>query len=214
MKEIAYKSQYGQDKWVIEEVTNGLTNGYFVDLAAGDGNFISNTYVLEKDFGWDGICIEPNSTSFEKLKHNRNCICDNNVIMEDGFKVDFIEYQMVTDYEHLLSTVAGTSNANFPIKNITKKTAISLNTLLDNYNAPDTIHYISLDIEGSEIYVLQDFLPNNKRKILCWSIEVNHGEKHEQSIINWMTEYGYSIVKKDGLNGRLGHDYLFKLKEL
>ncbi len=211
---IEYKSQYGQDKWVIEEVFNYLNGGYFVDLAAGDGEFISNTYTLEKDYNWTGICIEPNSNSFEILKQNRNCICDNNVIMEDGFELDFVEYQKITTYEHLLSTVLGTSNNNTPIEKIVKKTAISLNTLLDNYNAPDVIHYVSLDIEGSEIYVLQDFLPTNKRKILSWSIEINPGEQHEQDIINWMKKYNYSIVSKDGINGRLGHDYLFIYNEL
>jgi len=209
-----YKSQYGQDRWVLEEIFNNLPNGYFIDLAAGDGEFISNTYVLEKDFGWNGICIEPNNTSFEKLKQNRNCMCDNNVIMQDNFEIEFIEYEMVTTYEHLLSTVYGTSNSNTPIKSKSKRPTISLNTLLDKYNAPDVIHYISLDIEGSEIYVLQDFLPNNKRKVLTWTIEVNPGEQHENEILKWMNSYNYSLIKKDGLNGRLGHDYLFVLNEI
>jgi FkbM family methyltransferase len=209
-----YKSQYGQDRWVLEEIFNNLPNGYFIDLAAGDGEFISNTYVLEKDFGWNGICIEPNNTSFEKLKQNRNCMCDNNVIMQDDFEIEFIEYEMVTTYEHLLSTVSGTSNSNTPIKSKSKRPTISLNTLLDKYNAPDVIHYISLDIEGSEIYVLQDFLPNNKRKVLTWTIEVNPGEQHENEILKWMNSYNYSLIKKDGLNGRLGHDYLFVLNEI
>lgn len=207
-----YKSQYGQDKWVIEEVFPNLKNGYFVDLAAGDGVFLSNTYVLEKEYGWNGICIEPNSTSFEKLKLNRNCSFDDSVVMNDGTEIDFIEYEMVTDYEHLLSTIEGASAFGAPIKNKTKKITKSLNTILDYHNAPNTINYISLDIEGSEIYVLQDFLPNNKREVLCWSIEVNVGSQVESLILDWMHAYNYEIQKRDGLNGRLGHDYLFTLK--
>lgn len=209
-----YKSQYGQDKWVIEEVFNGLQGGYFVDLAAGDGEFISNTYTLEKDYNWSGICVEPNQSSFTKLNEMRSCICDDNIIMQDNFEVEFIEYAKVTTYEHLLSAVAGTSTSNTEIDNIFKKTAISLNTLLNNHNAPDTIHYISLDIEGSEIYVLQDFLPNNTRKVLSWSIEVNPGERHERDILNWMKHYNYTLISKDGINGRLGHDYLFLHNEI
>jgi FkbM family methyltransferase len=208
-----YTSQYGQDKWIIEEVFPDLQNGYFVDLAAGDGVFLSNTYVLEKQFNWSGICIEPHSMSFEKLKTNRNCICDNNVIMQDGFELDFIEYETVTDYEHLLSAVNGTSSTHFPVRSKTKRIAKSLNTLLDEYNAPDIINYISLDIEGSEIYVLQDFLPNNKRNVLSWSIEINSDNLQENTILEWMNLYGYEIQKKEGVNGRLGHDYLFTLKD-
>lgn len=208
----SYKSQYGQDKWIIEEMLPNFKGGYFVDLAAGDGVFLSNTFVLEKEFEWTGICIEPNSTSFKKLKESRSCICDSNVILDDGSKINFTEYEMLTDYEHLLSSVEGTISANLPVKSLTERTTISLNTLLDNHNAPDTIHYISLDIEGSEIYVLQDFLPKSNRKVLYWTIEINPGNPIETNILDWMQAYNYEIDRKDGLNGRLGHDYLFKLK--
>jgi hypothetical protein len=207
-----YNSQYGQDKWIIEELFPQLKNGYFVDLAAGDGVFLSNTYLLEKQFGWDGICIEPNSTSFNKLKSVRNCICDNSVVLQDGFEVNFVEYEMITDYEHLLSGVEGASSANVPIKSKSKRLSKSLNSILNEYNAPSTIHYISMDIEGSEIYVLQDFLPNNKRNILSLSIEVSIGSPYENLILNWMHKYNYKIYEKNGYNGRLGHDYLFVLK--
>lgn len=208
-----YKSQYGQDKWIAEEMFPDQTKGYFVDLAAGDGIFLSNTYILEKYLGWDGLCIEPNKTSYDLLLKNRTCKCSDSVVMEDGFEVEFIQYTKVTDYEHLLSTVKGTSQTNFPIESITKHTAVSLDTLLDKHNAPQTIEYISMDIEGSEIYVLQDFLPKNKRKILTWSIECNIGLQYESNILDWMKSYGYDLVPKEGLNGRLGHDYLFKLNE-
>lgn len=206
-----YKSQYGQDKWVIEEAFPSLKGGYFVDLAAGDGIYLSNTYILEKQFEWDGICIEPNRDSFENLKKVRNCICDDNVILDNESEIEFIEHENVTGWEHLLSTVNGASSINVPIKSITKRYTKSLNYILDFYKAPDTVHYISLDIEGSEIYVLQDFLPNNNRNILSWTLEINPYSSHENLIIDWMQSYGYRIVRKDGLNGRLGHDYLFLL---
>ena len=206
-----YKSQYGQDRWVIEERFPSLKNGYFIDLAAADGEFLSNTYILEKNYDWKGICIEPNLKSFETLKNIRSTICDSSVILDDKSEIDFIEYKKITDYEHLLSTVNGTSQCNFPIESVSKRKTVSLNTLLNKYSAPEIIHYISLDIEGSEIYVLQDFLPKNTRKVLSWSIEINPGNEHEQLIIDWMTTYGYTIMRKDGMNGRLGHDYLFTI---
>jgi FkbM family methyltransferase len=209
-----YKSQYNQDKWIVEEIFPNKTDGYFVELAAGDGVFLSNTYVLEKDLGWNGLCIEPNKNSYQQLIANRSCACSDKVVLQDGFEIEFVEYQKVTDYEHLLSGVAGTQNSNHPIENITNHTSVSLDTLLDRYNAPQTIDYISMDIEGSEIYVLQDFLPKNKRNILTWTIECNIGSPHEQSILHWMKTYGYNLIQKGGVNGRLGHDYLFKLKNI
>jgi hypothetical protein len=72
-----YMSQKGQDKWIIESIFGGKRNGFFVDLAATDGVALSNTYILEKHFGWTGICIEPNPEFYTKLQNNRNCICVN-----------------------------------------------------------------------------------------------------------------------------------------
>lgn len=206
-----YKSQYGQDKWIAKEVFPGKRDGYFVELAAGDGVFLSNTYSLEKELDWKGLCIEPNKKSYAQLLDNRSCDCSDSVVLQDGFEVEFVEYVKVTDYEHLLSGVAGAQSSALPIDSITKHIAVSLDTLLDKYNAPQIIDYISMDIEGSEIYVLQDFLPKNKRKILAWSIECNIGSEHEREILGWMESYNYTLTKKDGINGRLGHDYLFTL---
>ena len=54
-----YYSQNYQDYWVYTELNN-YKNGYFVDIGAANGIFISNTYFLEKNLNWNGICVEPN----------------------------------------------------------------------------------------------------------------------------------------------------------
>jgi FkbM family methyltransferase len=46
-------------------------DGVFVDVGAHDGIQFSNTHLLEKDFGWTGVCVEPHPDSFRKLKRNR-----------------------------------------------------------------------------------------------------------------------------------------------
>ena len=45
---------------------------FFVDLAANDWQFLSNTYALETYEDWDGICIEPNDV-YWKNHHKRKC---------------------------------------------------------------------------------------------------------------------------------------------
>ena len=37
----------------------------FVDIGARDGVVISNTYLLERQFGWRGLCIEPHPGLFQ-----------------------------------------------------------------------------------------------------------------------------------------------------
>ena len=75
-----FVSQKGQDRWIIQEVFKGKRDGYFVDLAASDGVKINNTVLLEKHFGWKGVCIEPNPGFFKRLKQNRKCDVVNHVI--------------------------------------------------------------------------------------------------------------------------------------
>jgi len=84
-----FKSQKGQDKWVIFKIFRFKQRGYFVDLAAADGETHSNTYVLEKIFNWNGICIEPNPIFFQKLKKNRKCISDSTVVSDTIEDVEF-----------------------------------------------------------------------------------------------------------------------------
>ena len=52
-----YKSDFGQDKWVIEEIFKSMTNGFFVDVGAGNGIDHSNTYVLEKEYQFTSVNV-------------------------------------------------------------------------------------------------------------------------------------------------------------
>jgi hypothetical protein len=64
-----YYSQIRQDRY-IDFFFSKKRNGVFVDIGANDGVTLSNTYFLEKERHWTGICIEPIPSSFEKLKAN------------------------------------------------------------------------------------------------------------------------------------------------
>ena len=52
-------SQEGQDRYALDLLHN-KRNGFFVDLAANHPIKLSNTFVLERDYDWTGLCIEPN----------------------------------------------------------------------------------------------------------------------------------------------------------
>jgi hypothetical protein len=67
-----WHSQARQDELVVALLRN-KTDGYFVDLAANDAMHLSNTYSLERDWAWRGVCIEPNPIYWYNLSAYRSC---------------------------------------------------------------------------------------------------------------------------------------------
>lgn len=192
-----YYSQNGQDFWVITTFKN-FRKGYFVDIGAADGIFISNTFLLEKEFEWTGICVEPNEYIIPLLKQNRHCIINTDVIGNDNEEVKYMEYkdniheQM---FSHITNNGISLYNAQLPTSGMTiiDKKSISLNTLLNKYNAPDIIHYLSVDVNNNDIEIVEDFLKKNtQRKILAMTIEHNNNSKAEK-LNQFLSGYEYIL---------------------
>tara|TARA_R110001599_G_scaffold60939_3_gene169266 strand:+ start:33859 stop:35217 length:1359 start_codon:yes stop_codon:yes gene_type:complete len=188
-------SQLGQDLWVLEK-TNYKRGGFFVEFGATDGVLLSNTYLLEKEFGWKGICAEPNPKFYEQLKKNRHCITSNACIGgRTGEEVEFIladEYGGIAKYSG--EDQHKDKRESF-IKNgltINLKT-ISLHDFLIEHSTPHEIDYISVDTEGSELEILKNF-PFEKWHVKTLTVEHNHMEqKHE--IFRILSQRGYKRVE-------------------
>ena len=85
------ESQFYQDIFGLL-LSKGRRGGYFVEFGACDGMRISNTYLLEKEFGWKGIVAEPGREWHEALQSNRQCHVDTRcVYSESGKKIPFYE---------------------------------------------------------------------------------------------------------------------------
>jgi hypothetical protein len=83
-------SQLGQDLEVINYYNN-KDNGFFVEIGASNGIELSNTYLLEKQYKWKGICCEPIPKRFAELVINRpNSICFNEAVYnQSGLTLNF-----------------------------------------------------------------------------------------------------------------------------
>ena len=83
-----FYSQHKQDQYV-DNYFQGKENGFFLDIGAHNGISFNNTYFLEKERKWQGICFEPNPNLTEALKANRKCEIITSCVGEDG-EVDFL----------------------------------------------------------------------------------------------------------------------------
>jgi FkbM family methyltransferase len=196
-----FHSQIGQDRWV-DSVLNGKQAGYFVELGACDGLYLSNTLFFERQRGWKGLCIEPNDMYFEKLKNNRNCSISNSLIFSESGKI--VDFEMSDAVSGIINENTGPFTGK---KNIVQKTTETLGALLEKFNFPTTIDYLSLDVEGQELEILQTF-PFDKFKFRC--ITVEHNEPHvgpamRMKIRELLEKNGYIFVKGNDDVNNWGH---------
>jgi len=190
-------SQLGQDLWVLEK-TNYKRGGFFVEFGATDGVMLSNTWLLEKEFDWKGICSEPNPKSFNALKKNRDCVLSNACIgAVTGEEVDFILADVYGGMvKHVDSDMHGLARKAYAAvkENVLKLTTVSLQDFLIQHNAPKKIDYLSIDTEGSEFEIIENF-PFNEWDISMLTIEHNYSpQRHEIKAI--LEDKGYVCIEK------------------
>jgi FkbM family methyltransferase len=190
-------SQLGQDLWVLEQ-TGYKRGGFFVEFGATDGVLLSNTYLLEKEFGWKGICAEPNPRFYTHLKANRTCtVTDECIAGTTGREVEFI---LADDFgglaEYASSDMHADKRAAFRKagKTIRLRT-ICLDDLLENHGAPREIDYLSIDTEGSEFEILSTF-PFGKWRIELITVEHNFTAQRK-NIRDLLSRHGYRCLERD-----------------
>lgn len=193
-----YYSQFGQDKFIIENIFKKMTDGFFVDIGAGDGVHISNTYALEKQYNWTGVCVECNSISYDNLIKNRSCKFYNKPITEKG---GVVEFNQIDNFGYHTTLFSSIYEVPVEFKSNAKKIKLQSATIddfLDEINAPNMIHYLSLDIEGGEYEILESFFANHNlknnwtREIISLSVEHNFDEIKRNKIKNLLESNLYT----------------------
>ncbi|MDA1332555.1 MAG: hypothetical protein O3A65_08790 [Proteobacteria bacterium] len=77
------KSQIGQNLFALYSLS-WKRGGYIVELGATNGVNLSNTYLLEKDFGWNEILAEPAKVWHIYLVSNRSAAVDFDWVWEES----------------------------------------------------------------------------------------------------------------------------------
>lgn len=183
------KSQFHQDIFVLLE-TGFRKNGYFVEFGATNGVDLSNTYLLEKVFGWNGILAEPATVWHNDLTANRTAQIEFDCVWKSSG--DALAFNMVDEAE--LSTLADFNNRDGRSRKRRQGATytvntVSLNDLLKRHKAPGHIDYLSIDTEGSELEILShfDFSAHTISVITC---EHNYTKDRER-LFKLLTSKGY-----------------------
>lgn len=156
-------------------------DGIFVEAGANNGIDQSNTISLEYNQGWSGLLVEPNPFVYKECVANRpRSTCENYALVSSTYASDTIngdfshrngndQSLMGTvedpgDYcdEHLLEAKASRKNDYGYIS----VPATTLNSLLKKHNITK-IDFLSLDVEGYEISVLNGLDLNLYRPTYC-----------------------------------------------
>lgn len=164
---------------------NEKRNGYFLDIGAHDGIHISNTYLLERRYGWSGICIEANRDTFLKLQKNRKATCVNACL-------DSCERSVQFAAEGAFGGIVSpdTDNRASDSRNVVPMRTTTLNSLLRKQGAPRQMDYLSIDVEGAEERVFAGF-DLQEYGFKCMTVE-----RPSPGLRRKLSEHSYVLIKE------------------
>jgi len=196
------KSQLLQDAFAAF-IVGDLYEKTFLEFGATDGISLSNSFMLESNFGWNGVLAEPSPQWHEKLTNNRpkTRIIKECIWKTSGEKLDFFVSEV-----GVLSTLVDFKNSDHSsmpdntearIKNgeVVEVETISINEVMKSYFNGHSPSYVSIDTEGSEFEILKS-LDFDKYRPIVFSIEHNFTNL-QNKIDKLMVSKGYVRVFKD-----------------
>ena len=162
-REISH-SQLFQDLFVLFKLGN-KRKGRFLEFGATNGKELSNSYLLEKNFEWEGILAEPSPQWEKSLKENRprTKIINECIYSESGTMIDFFVSKKgvlstINEFrESDIESIPGNTKARNEEGFTVKVPTISLNDVFIKHFNGEKIDYMSVDTEGSELLILSKF---------------------------------------------------------
>ncbi|MGC1467174.1 MAG: FkbM family methyltransferase, partial [Pseudolabrys sp.] len=171
----------------------GGTKGFFVEVGANDPHARSQTLHLERA-GWTGILIEPQPDLAEKLRTMRTgkvfaVACSSPEHAGRTMPLHVAGPLSSLDREHMAPGAAPERVIEVPIR--------TLDSLLDEADAPKPLDFLSIDVEGHEIEVLRGFdIARWRPRLILLEDHVADLAKHR-----FMKSAGYRLIRRYENNG-------------
>lgn len=167
-------------------------DGFFVEVGVGGGQSISNTYMLEKYYGWKGLLVEPNRSSHASIASCRSATLERRAAAsKSNLRLSFQENVSAGEYSRVANTggltILGAKIEEYEVETVT------LTEALDRMGAPTEIDFLSLDTECSEIDILEG-LDLNRYFFKVMVIEHNHNREIQNKLEAKLSRLGYRLV--------------------
>ncbi len=166
--------------------------GYFVEVGANDPTAWSQTWHLE-GLGWTGVLVEPQPDLAETLRRERKArvfavACSRPENAGKMLTLHLAGIYSSLDPNLAISTVTPESAVEVPIR--------TLDEVLMEASAPQPLDFVSIDVEGLEIDVLEGFDLARWRPRLLFVEDLAMSPR----LHRYLAGRGYKWIRRTGLN--------------
>jgi FkbM family methyltransferase len=182
----------GTEEALKEEFFRGTPAGFFVDVGANAPQDGSQTFAMERR-GWSGVLVEPQPTLAEQLRRERRakvyavaCSAPENAGKTLTLYLAGIQSSLQADFY-----AAGMQRAG-----AIEVPVMTLDQVLEDAGAPPALDFVSIDVEGHDIEVLDGFdLSRWRPRLLLIEDVVQNLRLHR-----YLTGRGYRWFRRTGIN--------------
>lgn len=163
-------AQYQEDLFLVE-FFKGKTHGFYIDIGANNGVDLSNTFLLENEYDWAGVLVEPIPSIFEQMKtariNNRTKSVALNCAVHPNHNLSHVKFYCQTIFHELSSYKYEPMHAQRIAAEQQARPENEVNEILVDtihidhlfYHIPgnevDRVDFLSIDTEGTELEILQ-----------------------------------------------------------
>jgi FkbM family methyltransferase len=183
-----HKTQLNQDVFAL--LMNKFRAGFFLEIGANDGFTLSNTIYLEENFGWKGILVEANKKYMTSLGERKNSVVVNKAVSSKKGREEFIDAGL---YGGLKASLDSMHYRHTKDAECITVDCMSLQEVLDMADAPQQIDFISIDVEGGEVPIVEQMV-SVKQRFGCGCIEYNDRMDDYKRIVALLESSGYKTV--------------------
>jgi len=193
--EISHRKQreHAGELKLVDLFFNESAEGHYVEVGANDPFRFSQTWYFEQK-GWTGALVEPIPELCELLKEKRPNSTVVQVACGSPGQQGEADFNVGVDTGQS-TLIAGAANVGIDFDRVVKVQVRTLDEVLDELKLP-RLDFISIDVEGLQLQVLQGFdIQRHRPRLLLLEDHLHDLKSHRH-----LKAKGYRLVKRTSFN--------------